>query len=276
MRIDNPTIFGNLTTTGSNSDASLTGSFSGSLTGSILGEIIGTADSASVAARATTLSTDATASFADRATSASIADFATIADDAITASQALNIKSGSTASFADRATSASISDGISQLATASFADRATSSSISDGISQLATASFADRATTSSQADSATTASNIENNIVNYAKVGTEFKTTGSLSVASNTASVDFSATQIFTLTLSSNTHLEWNNYDNGMIKNIVLTGGGGSYTITVPGSSQRITGIYDDTAAAKNLIQVVCTNADSGNEEFWYSIAQSI
>jgi len=255
MRIDNPTIFGNLTTTGSNSDASLTGSFSGSLTGSILGEIIGTADSASVAARATTLSTDATASFADRATSASIADFATIADDAITASQALNIKSGLTASFADRATSASISDGISQLATASFADRST---------------------TSSQADSATTASNIENNIVNYAKVGTEFKTTGSLSVASNTASVDFSATQIFTLTLSSNTHLEWNNYDNGMIKNIVLTGGGGSYTITVPGSSQRITGIYDDTAAAKNLIQVVCTNADSGNEEFWYSIAQSI
>lgn len=249
MRIDNPTIFGTLTSTGSNADASLTGSFSGSLTGSILGDIIGTADSASVAARATTLSADATASYADTASISRTSDSASVAAIATT---------------------------LSPDATASIADRATSASIADEISQLATASFADSATTASQADSATTASNIENDIVNYAKVGPQFKTTASLSVASNTASVDFSTTQIFTLTVSSNTHLEWDNYDNGMIKNIVLTGGGGGYTLTVPGSSQRITGVYDDTSSTKNLIQVVCTNADSGNEEFWYSIAQPI
>ena len=57
---------------------------------------IANADSASVAARATTLSPDATASFADRATSASIADelsqlaTASFADSATTASHALS------------------------------------------------------------------------------------------------------------------------------------------------------------------------------------------
>ena len=57
-----------------------------------------TIDSASVAARATTLSPDATASFADRATTASFADLAG------------SIRSGLTASHADRATSASLAD----------------------------------------------------------------------------------------------------------------------------------------------------------------------
>ena len=122
MRIDNPTIFGNLITTGSDADASITGSFSGSLTGSILGDIIGTADSASVAARATTLSTDATASYADTASISRTSDSASVAAIATT------LSSDATASFADRATSASIADEISQLATASFADSATTAS----------------------------------------------------------------------------------------------------------------------------------------------------
>ena len=101
-----------------------------------------TADSASVAARATTLSADATASFADRATSASIAD---------------ELSQLATASIADRATSASIADELSQLATASIADRATSASIADELNQLATASFADLASDARTADSAGTA-----------------------------------------------------------------------------------------------------------------------
>jgi len=74
------------------------------------------ADSASVAARATTLSTDATASIADVATTASFADLAG------------TIRSGLTASHADRATSSSIADlasTLSSTATASFADIAT-------------------------------------------------------------------------------------------------------------------------------------------------------
>jgi hypothetical protein len=73
------------------------------------------ADSASVAARATTLSTDATASFADLASTARSADSASVA------ARATTLSADATASIADRATSASIADELSQLATASFA-----------------------------------------------------------------------------------------------------------------------------------------------------------
>ena len=81
------------------------------------------ADSASVAVRATTLSSDATASIADRATTASFADLAG------------TIRSGLTSSHADRATSASIADlasTLSSTATASFADISTLSRAGSG------------------------------------------------------------------------------------------------------------------------------------------------
>jgi len=136
-----------------------------------------TIDSASVAARATTLSADATASFANRATSASIADelsqlaTASHALTAVTASHALNVPD--TASFALNADSASVAARATTLsadATASIADRATTASFADLASDArtadsasvaarattlsgdATASFADRATTASFAD----------------------------------------------------------------------------------------------------------------------------
>jgi len=87
------------------------------------------ADSSSVAARATTLSTDATASIADVATTASFADLAG------------TIRSGLTSSFADRATSASIADELSQLATSSQADNATTSSFTETGDGLFSGSF---------------------------------------------------------------------------------------------------------------------------------------
>ena len=99
-----------------------------------------TADTASVAVRATTLSADATASFADLASDARTATSASIATLAST------LSATATASFADLASDARTAD------SASVAARATT------LSNLATASFADSATTASQADSATTAS----------------------------------------------------------------------------------------------------------------------
>jgi trimeric autotransporter adhesin len=98
------------------------------------------ADSASVAARATTLSADATASFADLASDARTSTSASIAALAST------LSATATASFADLAGVARNAD------SASVAARATT------LSDLATASFADSATTASQADSATSAS----------------------------------------------------------------------------------------------------------------------
>ncbi len=115
------------------------------------------ADSASVAARATTLSADATASIADRATTASFADLAgntRTADSASVAARATTLSADATASFADlasdarTATSASIA---TTAGTASVADRATL------LSDLATASFADVAGTARASDSASVA-----------------------------------------------------------------------------------------------------------------------
>jgi len=124
---------GNILFTSAVTASIFTGSFVGD--GSNLTGIVATsADSASVADRATTLSSDATASYADSSTTAShaltaitashTAGTASIANNAVTASFATlagTIRSGLTASFADRATSASIADALSQLATASFA-----------------------------------------------------------------------------------------------------------------------------------------------------------
>jgi hypothetical protein len=96
---------GNLTTTAKNGTGNILGttaadgvSISGSFSGSFQGTIDADIASASVAARATTLSPEATASIADLATTASFADLAGA------------IRSGLTASHADRATSASIAD----------------------------------------------------------------------------------------------------------------------------------------------------------------------
>ena len=113
-----------------------------------------TIDSASVAARATTLSADATASFADLASNARTADSASVA------ARATLLSSDATASFADLASDARTADSasvatrattLSADATASFADRATSASIADALSQLATASHALTAVTASHA-----------------------------------------------------------------------------------------------------------------------------
>lgn len=154
----------------------------------------GTIDSASVAARATTLSPEATASIADRATTASFADLAG------------SIRSGLTASHADRATSASIADALSQLATASHALTAVTAShalnvpatashaltavtasIADELSGLATASIADTATTASQ--TAGTAS--------FADLASSARNADSASVAARATTLSSAATASF-------------------------------------------------------------------------------
>lgn len=107
---------------------------------------IANADSASVAARATELSADATASFAD------LASVARNADSASVAARATTLSTDATASFADLASDARTAD------SASVAARATT------LSPAATASFADSATTASLADVATTARTLDNDL----------------------------------------------------------------------------------------------------------------
>ena len=190
-----------------------------------------TIDSASVAARATTLSPLATASIADTATTAShtagtasIANFATTASHALnvpdTASHALTAVSSSfatqagTSRLADSASVAARATTLSAEATASIADRATTASFADLAGNIRgglTASHADRATsasisdlastlsstaTASFADSATTASQTAGT-ASFADLASSARAADSASVAARATTLSAAATASF-------------------------------------------------------------------------------
>ncbi len=110
--------------------------------------------------------------------------------------------------------------------------------------------------------------------VTNAKAGVEF-TTASALTAGATVALDYTAAQVFTLTPNANTTINITNPIIGVSKVIVMTGAGGSYTLTfnvggAAGTFNKISGDYDDTSSTKNFIQVTCVGAT----EFWYTISQ--
>jgi hypothetical protein len=132
----------------------------------------------------------------------------------------------------------------------------------------------DAVTTGKILDANVTTGKLATSSVTSVKVGTEFTTANALTAAA-TINVDYTAAQVFTLTPNANTTLNITNAVIGVTKAIVVTGAGSSYTLgfTVGGSAgtfNRISGTYDDTAAAKNFIQITCVGAT----EFWYTISQ--
>ena len=100
---------------------------------------------------------------------------------------------------------------------------------------------------------------IANDVITYAKLGTEFTTSAALAT-----NVDFATAQVFTKTLSGDTTLSFSNAEIGMVKDLVITG---SHALTLPAGS-TVAGTYN--GAVSNLIQVVVTGAS----EYWYSISQ--
>ena len=111
-------------------------------------------------------------------------------------------------------------------------------------------------------------------IVPYENIDNEFKTSNSLTVGA-TVDIDFDVAQVFTLTPNQNTTLNITNPKVGISKAIIVTGAGGTYTLsfTVGGASgtfNLIAGEYDDTSSTKNFIQILCVSST----EFWYSISQ--
>ena len=102
---------------------------------------------------------------------------------------------------------------------------------------------------------------IPDDIVTYAKLATEFKT--SSAVAAST--IDFASAQVFTKTLTEDTTLTFSNAEIGMVKDLVITG---SHALTLPAGS-TVAGTYN--GAVSNLIQVVVTGA----AEYWFSISQA-
>ena len=115
---------------------------------------------------------------------------------------------------------------------------------------------------------------IADDAITHSKVGSEFTSSHSLTPAA-AIDVDFNEAQIFSLTPNQNTTLNITNPVVGISKVIVITGSGAtniiSYTVGgVAGTFNLIAGEYDDTAALKNFIQIMCVSPT----EFWYSISQ--
>ena len=104
---------------------------------------------------------------------------------------------------------------------------------------------------------------IADDVITYAKLGTEFTT----SAAVGASDVDFSTAQIFTKTLSADTTFTFSNVGIGMVKDLIITG---SFVPTFPAGSKVVAGTYN--GAVSNLIQVVV--AASG--DYWLSISQAI
>jgi hypothetical protein len=124
------------------------------------------------------------------------------------------------------------------------------------------------------ADDSVSTAKLQDNSVTSDKVGSEFKTSSSLTAAA-TIDVDYTSAQIFTLTPNASTTLNITNPIIGVSKSVIVTGAGGSYTLTfnvggVAGTFNKISGDYDDTASTKNFIQLTCVSTT----EFWYSISQ--
>jgi len=132
----------------------------------------------------------------------------------------------------------------------------------------------DAVTTSKIVDVNVTTAKLANDSVTSAKAGSEFTTTSALTMASPVA-LDYTTAQVFTLTPNANMTINITNPVIGVSKVIVITGGGGSSTLTfniggAAGTFNKISGTYDDTSAKKNFIQITCVGAT----EFWYSISQ--
>ena len=129
-------------------------------------------------------------------------------------------------------------------------------------------------TTTKIVDLNVTTPKIAGDSITNEKAGAEFTTAAALTMASPVA-LDYTAAQVFTLTPNANMTINITNPVIGVSKVIVITGGGGSSTLTfnvggAAGTFNKISGDYDDTSAKKNFIQITCVS----NTEFWYSISQ--
>ena len=99
--------------------------------------------------------------------------------------------------------------------------------------------------------------------ITQAKLGTEFTT----STAMAALDLDFSLAQIFTKTIAGNSTFTFSNVQVGMVKDLILTGGGAA-TLTFPAGTKLAAGTYD--GALSNLIQILVAGA--GN--YWLTISQ--
>jgi hypothetical protein len=104
---------------------------------------------------------------------------------------------------------------------------------------------------------------LANDVISYAKMGTEFTTSAVVSAAD----IDFATAQVFTKTLTVATTFTFTNASVGMVKDLILTG---DFVPTFPVGSKVVSGAYDGTVS--NFIQIAVV----GTGDYWLSISQSI
>lgn len=103
-------------------------------------------------------------------------------------------------------------------------------------------------------------------------IASEFQEVTNLTAAS-TIDIDWNSGQVFRLTPTSSTTFTFSDYKVGMVKILIVTGAGSSYTLTFPSAATSLGGTYDDTSGTKNFIQIICVD-DDGTPEFYYTITQ--
>ena len=89
--------------------------------------------------------------------------------------------------------------------------------------------------------------------------------------------VDSAAANVFIITAGHNITFNFTNVKIGDVKTIIVTGGGGSYTLTLgtingsSGTYNNLGGTYDDTGSTKNIIEIKFVSAT----EAWYQISKA-
>ena len=106
---------------------------------------------------------------------------------------------------------------------------------------------------------------LANDVVTYAKLGTEFTTIDAKGNVSTSATLDFGADQVFTATMTANTDFSFSNANIGMTKDLILTG---DFEPSFPVGTKQVAGTYDGTVS--NLIQIVAV----ANGDYWLSVSQ--
>jgi hypothetical protein len=116
---------------------------------------------------------------------------------------------------------------------------------------------------------------IANDSVTSDKLGAEYTTAYAISSAA-TMSFDTDAYDVWTWTAGHTANLDFTDVKIGMVKTLVVTGGGGSYSLTLrnindsTGTFNKIAGDYDDTGSTKNIIQIKFISTS----EAWYTISK--
>ena len=120
-----------------------------------------------------------------------------------------------------------------------------------------------------------TTGKLANDSVTFDKLGVEYTAPTALTSAS-TIAVNTALSDVFTFTAGHSATLNFTNVGIGDLKSFIITGGGGSYTLsfgtsnTASATYNKISGTFLDTASAKNLVQIKFVAVN----EAWYSISQ--